>query len=281
MYQFPNATAQAAYYYTDPATLVHVASGYAAVDGRVTFAVRAAADGWADADIVSIRVQKDVDNWQVWLAAWDGIAQTLALATLEDSSGSLSHGDAVVVTATLTSASITYMAASEWKLVTYEDLNTVSYFVVNVPNTCYDLKVVLSAATVSSDQHNVIATASFDNESSYETSGYEWTLYQRGHADYNANDGGTGTNWKLAVDCDNGAVPLSLEMILSGVNRTDIYKHYRCVGNSQYYDGGLDPIWIRSAGAGNNSTFQQALTNLKFTSSGNFTAGRVYTYVRN
>lgn len=105
--KLPNRTGQAGVYHTGSPNYVDVDHTFLSSDGMVTFATKAAdatqpGGVWANADTVGLLVVKDSSNWKVWYASWNSASEYLEVVTEEDSLGTISDGDAVVVTGTLT-----------------------------------------------------------------------------------------------------------------------------------------------------------------------------------
>lgn len=106
--RFPNNTGQTGIYHTGSPNYVDVTSTYTVQDRFVSFDAKAADDSWADGDIVGIRIEKDATAYKIWKAQWDATYATngdeaaLLVVTEEDSVGTVSDGDSVLVTATVT-----------------------------------------------------------------------------------------------------------------------------------------------------------------------------------
>lgn len=106
--QFPNNTGQTGIYHTGSPNYVDVNSTYIVQDRFVSFAAKATDDSWADGDILGIRIEKDATAYKVWKVSWDatyasnGNEAALVLVTEEDSVGTITDGDSVLVTATVT-----------------------------------------------------------------------------------------------------------------------------------------------------------------------------------
>jgi hypothetical protein len=69
------------------------------------FDTKASDDSWADDDLVGVRLEKSATAYKVWKAKWDATYATnsdkaaLLVVTEEDSVGTISDGDSVLVTA--------------------------------------------------------------------------------------------------------------------------------------------------------------------------------------
>jgi hypothetical protein len=100
--RFPNRTGQAGIYYDSTTDYVDVDSTFAAEAGMVTFAAKATDDSWASNDLCGLLVKKDNSNYQVWLGKWVSASETFEVVILEESVGTLTDEDDVIVTAVLT-----------------------------------------------------------------------------------------------------------------------------------------------------------------------------------
>ena len=111
--RFPNRTGQEAVYKTGTPDYVDVDNAATVLSGMVTFAARATADSWANGDQLSIVVIKDNSNYTVWTAKWDSTNEYLEAVLEEDSVGTISDDDdVIVIAATSTNAleSLLYQA---------------------------------------------------------------------------------------------------------------------------------------------------------------------------
>ena len=103
--RFPNNTGQTGVYKTGSPNYVDVTDTYTVQDRFVRFAAKATDDGWADDDIVGIRIEKSATAYKVWKAKWDATYTTnddeaaLLVVMEEDTVGTISDGDSVLVTA--------------------------------------------------------------------------------------------------------------------------------------------------------------------------------------
>jgi hypothetical protein len=108
--RFPNNTGQTGIYKTGTPNYVDVTDTYVVQDRFVRFSAKATDDGWADDDIIGIRIEKDASNYKVWKAKWDATYATktdkpaLLVVTEEDSVGTISDSDSVLITAVPTKA---------------------------------------------------------------------------------------------------------------------------------------------------------------------------------
>ena len=100
--RFPNRTGQAGKYYDSTTDYVDVDNTFVAEAGMVTFATKASDDSWANNDLCGLIVKKDNSNYQVWLGKWVSASEYFEVVALEESVGTLSNADDVIVTAVLT-----------------------------------------------------------------------------------------------------------------------------------------------------------------------------------
>lgn len=105
--RFPNRTGQVGVYHTGTPNYVDVDAAFTGQGSFVSFATKAAdtsqpGGAWADGELVGVLVFKDASNHQVWRATWDDSNEYLEVETLEDSVGTLTDGDSVLVTAVMT-----------------------------------------------------------------------------------------------------------------------------------------------------------------------------------
>lgn len=103
--RFPNNTGQVGIYKTGTPNYVDVRDTYATRDRFVRFNTKATDDSWADDDTMGVRIEKSATAYKVWKAKWDATYSTnadkaaLLVVTEEDSVGTISDGDSVLVTA--------------------------------------------------------------------------------------------------------------------------------------------------------------------------------------
>jgi hypothetical protein len=89
-------------YYDSTTDYVDVDNTFTVEQGMVTFAAKATDDSWANNDLCGLLVKKDNSNYQVWLGKWVSASEYFEVVTLEESVGTLSDEDDVIVTAVLT-----------------------------------------------------------------------------------------------------------------------------------------------------------------------------------
>lgn len=105
--RFPNRTGQTGIFHVAGTNYVDVDATYAAQGAFVRFATKAAdttqpGGVWAEGDTLGILIFKNASNHQVWKASWDATNEYLEVVTLEDSVGTISDGNTVIVTAVMT-----------------------------------------------------------------------------------------------------------------------------------------------------------------------------------
>lgn len=100
--RYANRTGQAGVFHTGTPDYVDVDNTFAGEAGYVTFAAKVAERSWATGDTVGVLVKKDNSNYKVWIASWDGANEYLLLVSEEESVGTISNADDVIVRAILT-----------------------------------------------------------------------------------------------------------------------------------------------------------------------------------
>jgi hypothetical protein len=100
--RFANRTGQAGVYYTGSPNYVDVDNSFAVEAGLVTFAAKASDDSWANNDTIGLLVKKDNSNYKVWIGKWVSASEYFQVVTEEETVGTISNEDEVIVTAVLT-----------------------------------------------------------------------------------------------------------------------------------------------------------------------------------